>query len=165
MRRTEKALTGEPDYRAHIKNADVEYFNPPDYLASSLSPGATSLVLRLKQIRVVLDAMPASTETERRNRALIVFTIPHRHPRPLVSTLTPRRKMRERGIFSSTVLRAKLEPIGFCFMVLKVLGLSSSSSSPSMRLTTQLGILTADLPATWVTWRRLWIGRIPGFRA
>lgn len=34
MRRTEKALTGEPDYRAHIKNADVEYFNPPDYLAS-----------------------------------------------------------------------------------------------------------------------------------
>ena len=68
-------LAGEVDYRARIKYADVEYFNAPDNLARVATARRHKACPTLKQIRTVLEEMPASTEIERRDRALIAFTI------------------------------------------------------------------------------------------
>lgn len=68
-------LAGEPEYRARLKYADAEYFNPPDNLARVATARRHKACPTLEQIRTVLAAMPASTEIERRDRALIAFTI------------------------------------------------------------------------------------------
>jgi integrase len=58
-----------------IKQADAEYFNAPENLARVATARRHKPCASLKQIRSVVDAMPASTEIERRDRALIAFTI------------------------------------------------------------------------------------------
>jgi integrase len=68
-------LAGEPDYRARIKYADAEYFNVPDNLARVATAHRHRPCPTLTQIRTVLDAMPAATDIERRDRALIAFAI------------------------------------------------------------------------------------------
>jgi site-specific recombinase XerC len=68
-------LAGEPDYRARIKYADAEYFNAPESLARVATARRHKACPTLEQIRIVLKAMPASTEIERRNQALVAFTI------------------------------------------------------------------------------------------
>jgi integrase len=68
-------LAGEPEYRARIKYADAEYFNAPDNLARVATAHRHKPCPTLKQIRAVLDAMPAATEIERRDRALVAFAI------------------------------------------------------------------------------------------
>jgi integrase len=67
-------LSGEARYRA-VKQADAEYFNPPDNLARVATARRHKPCATLKQIRAVLEVMPATTEIERRDRALIAFTI------------------------------------------------------------------------------------------
>jgi site-specific recombinase XerC len=68
-------LAGETDYRTRIKQADAEYFNAPDNLARVVTARRHKPCASLNQICAVLDAMPTSTEIERRDRALIAFTI------------------------------------------------------------------------------------------
>jgi integrase len=68
-------LAGEPDYRSKLKQADAEYFNPPENLSRVASAHRHRPCPTLEQIRAVLDAMPAETEIERRDRALVAFTI------------------------------------------------------------------------------------------
>jgi site-specific recombinase XerC len=68
-------LAGEPDYRARLKYADAEYFNAPENLARVATAHRRKPFPTLEQIRTVLDTMPATTEIERRDRALIAFTI------------------------------------------------------------------------------------------
>lgn len=68
-------LAGEPNYRAKIKYADAEYFNAPDNLSRVATAHRYKACPTLMQIRTVLDAMPAATEIERRDRALIAFAI------------------------------------------------------------------------------------------
>ncbi len=68
-------LAGEPEYRAHIKFADAEYFNPPENLARVASAHRHRPCATLAQIQTVLAAMPATAEIERRDRALVAFTI------------------------------------------------------------------------------------------
>ncbi len=68
-------LAGEPDYRTRIKQADAQYFNPPENLARVATAHRHKHCPTLTQIRTVLDAMPAATEIERRDRALIAFAI------------------------------------------------------------------------------------------
>ncbi len=67
-------LSGEAGY-SRVKQADAEYFNPPDNLARVATARRHKPCASLKQIRAVLDAMPTTTEIERRDRALIAFTI------------------------------------------------------------------------------------------
>jgi integrase len=67
-------LSGEHGY-PRIKQADAEYFNPPDNLARVATARRHKPCASLKQIRAVLAAMPTTTEIERRDRALIAFTI------------------------------------------------------------------------------------------
>jgi integrase len=55
--------------------ADAAYFNPPDKLARAATALRYTPCPTLEQIRMVLDAMPASTHIECRDRALIAFTI------------------------------------------------------------------------------------------
>jgi integrase len=68
-------LAGEPDYRARLKYSDAEYFNAPENLARVATAHRRKSFPTLGQIRTVLDAMPATTEIERRDRALIAFAI------------------------------------------------------------------------------------------
>ena len=68
-------LAGESEYRARIKYADAEYFNAPENLARVATAHRHKPCATLAQIRSVLDAMPAETEIERRDRALIAFAI------------------------------------------------------------------------------------------
>ena len=67
-------LSGEAGY-PRVKQADAEYFNPPDNLARVATARRHRPCASLKQIRAVLDAMPTATEIERRDRALVAFTI------------------------------------------------------------------------------------------
>lgn len=68
-------LAGEPEYRVRIKYVDAEYFNAPENLARVATAHRHKPCPTLAQIRAVLDAMPAETEIERRDRALIAFAI------------------------------------------------------------------------------------------
>ncbi|WP_159729836.1 site-specific integrase [Methylosinus sp. Ce-a6] len=70
-----KWLSGEPEYRSRLKSADADYFNPPDNLARIATAHRHKPCPTLAQIRAVLDAMPATTEPERRDRALVAFAI------------------------------------------------------------------------------------------
>lgn len=68
-------LADQPNYRSRIRYSDAEYFNP------SANDGRIAKAVRerpaptLEQIRYVLEQMPATTDIERRDRALIAFTI------------------------------------------------------------------------------------------
>src|SRR5262249_37718815 len=64
-----------PGHGPRIKPADSAYFSPPDKLARVATAHRYKPCPTLEQIRTVLDAMPASTDNERRDRALIAFTI------------------------------------------------------------------------------------------
>jgi integrase len=68
-------LAQAPGYRARIKLADAEYFNAPDNLWRVATARRYKACPTIKQIRAMLDAVPAETEIERRNRALIAFVI------------------------------------------------------------------------------------------
>jgi integrase len=68
-------LAQQPGYRSRIKPADAAYFTPPDNLSRVATASRYKPCPTLEQIRLVLGAMPTSTDTERRDRALIAFAI------------------------------------------------------------------------------------------
>lgn len=68
-------LAEKPVYRARIRYSDAEYFNPPDNLARVATAHRLKKFPTLDEIRKALAAMPATTEIERRDRALLAFTI------------------------------------------------------------------------------------------
>lgn len=68
-------LAGQPGYKSRIAYADAEYFNlsaKDTRIAKAIRPAR---VPTLEQIRHVIRSMPATTDIERRDRALIAFTI------------------------------------------------------------------------------------------
>jgi integrase len=68
-------LAGQPGYKSRISYADAEYFNlstKDTRIAKAVRPGR---VPTLEQIRHVIQSMPATTDIECRDRALIAFTI------------------------------------------------------------------------------------------
>lgn len=68
-------LAGQPSYKSRISYADAEYFNlsaKDSRIARAIRPAR---VPTLEQIRHVIKSMPATTDVERRDRALIAFTI------------------------------------------------------------------------------------------
>jgi len=68
-------LADRPDYRTRIRYADVEYFNMTENLSRVASAHRRKACPTLAQIQDVLAAMPTESEIDRRNRALVAFTI------------------------------------------------------------------------------------------
>ncbi|MBX3519655.1 MAG: site-specific integrase [Xanthobacteraceae bacterium] len=68
-------LAGQPGFKSRISYADAEYFNLSVKDTRVAKASRPARVPTLEQIRHVIHTMPATTEIEHRNRALIAFTI------------------------------------------------------------------------------------------
>lgn len=68
-------LAREPGYKSHIQYSDAEYFNLSEKDTRIATAQRNKKVPTLDQIKHVIHQMAANTERERRNRALIAFTI------------------------------------------------------------------------------------------
>ena len=68
-------LSTQPGYRSHLTAADAEYFALSDKEARIAKAIAERPVPTIDQIRHVLQTMPAGTDIEMRNRAVVAFTL------------------------------------------------------------------------------------------
>jgi integrase len=68
-------LAGQRGYRSRIDTSDAEYFNPPANQARVAAAHRQQRIPTIEQIRHVLKAMPATTDIEKRDRAVIAFTL------------------------------------------------------------------------------------------
>lgn len=68
-------LAGQPGYRAALSYADAEYFNLSEKETRIARAHREQRQPTLEQIRRVIETMAGTTEIERRDRALIAFTI------------------------------------------------------------------------------------------
>src|SRR5271165_5041884 len=68
-------LAGQPGYKSRISYADAEYFNLSTKDTRIAKAPRPPRVPTLEQIRHVIRSMSAITDIERRDRALIAFTI------------------------------------------------------------------------------------------
>jgi integrase len=68
-------LAGQPGYKSRISYADAEYFNLSAKETRIAKGHREARVPTLEQIRHVIRTMPAASEIERRDRALVAFTI------------------------------------------------------------------------------------------
>lgn len=68
-------LADQRGYASRIKYADAEYFNAPDNLLRTATARRYKSCPTLAQIRAMIEAFTNSTDTERRARALIAFSI------------------------------------------------------------------------------------------
>jgi len=68
-------LAGQPGYKSRISYSDAEYFNLSAKDTRIAKAHREARVPTLEQIRHAIRTMPATTEIERRDRALIGFTI------------------------------------------------------------------------------------------
>jgi len=62
-------------YRSRIDIADVEYFNAPDNLSRVATARRYKACPTVNQVRGMIEAIPAVTEIQQRDRALIAFTL------------------------------------------------------------------------------------------
>jgi integrase len=67
-------LAGQPGYKSRISYSDAEYFNLSAKETRIAKAHRDARVPTLEQIRHVIRTMPAGTEIDRRDRALIAFT-------------------------------------------------------------------------------------------
>jgi integrase len=68
-------LAGQPGFKSKISYSDADYFNLSAREARIAKAHREARVPTLEQIRHVTRTMPAGTEVERRDRALVAFTI------------------------------------------------------------------------------------------
>lgn len=68
-------LADQPGYRSKVTYADAEYFNSSSHDRSVANARRSKPVPTMDQIRHILASMPSTTEIDRRDRALIAFTI------------------------------------------------------------------------------------------
>ena len=68
-------LSTQPGYRSHLSSADAEYFALSEKEARIAKAIAERPVPTIDQIRHVLQTMPAVTDIELRNRAVVAFTL------------------------------------------------------------------------------------------
>jgi integrase len=68
-------LAGQPGYKSRISYADAEYFNLSTKETRIAKAHRIERVPTLEQIRHAIRIMPAGTEIERRDRAILAFTI------------------------------------------------------------------------------------------
>jgi integrase len=68
-------LAKQPGYRSRIDPTDAEYFNPRANQARVAAARREQRMPTVEQIRHVLATMPAETDIEKRDRAVIAFTL------------------------------------------------------------------------------------------
>jgi integrase len=68
-------LAGQRGYKSRVSYSDAEYFNLSAKETRVAKARREERVPTLEQIRHVIGAMPANNELERRDRALVAFTI------------------------------------------------------------------------------------------
>ncbi len=68
-------LAWQPGYKSRFEYSDAEYFNLSDKDTRIATAQREQRVPTLEQIKHVIQKMPTNTEIERRNRALIAFTL------------------------------------------------------------------------------------------
>lgn len=68
-------LSDKPGYKSRFQYSDADYFNLSDKETRIATARREQKVPTLEQIKHVLKVMPTGTEIERRNRALIAFTL------------------------------------------------------------------------------------------
>ena len=68
-------LAGQSGFKSRISYSDADYFNPSANDTRIAKAERDKRVPTLEQIRHVLDAMPTATVLDRRDRALIAFTL------------------------------------------------------------------------------------------
>jgi len=68
-------LAQRPGYKSRIQYSDAEYFNLSDKDTRIATAKRQQKVPTLEQIKHVINTMPAETDIERRNRALVAFTL------------------------------------------------------------------------------------------
>jgi len=68
-------LAWQPGYKSRLQYSDAEYFNLSDKDTRVATAKRQQKVPTLEQIKHVIKTMPADTDIERRNRALVAFTL------------------------------------------------------------------------------------------
>jgi integrase len=68
-------LALQPGYKSRIQYADAEYFNLSEKDTRVATARRQQSFPTLEQVRHVIDTMPTGTDIERRNRALVAFTL------------------------------------------------------------------------------------------
>jgi integrase len=68
-------LSWQPGYKSRLQYSDAEYFNLSDKDTRIATARRPQKVPTMEQIKHVINTMPANTEIERRNRALVAFTL------------------------------------------------------------------------------------------
>jgi site-specific recombinase XerD len=68
-------LAWQPGYKSRVQYADAEYFNLSDKDARIATAKRQQRVPTMEQIKHVINTMRSETEIERRNRALVAFTL------------------------------------------------------------------------------------------
>jgi len=68
-------LSDKPGYKSRFQYSDAQYFNLSDNDMRVATAHREQKAPTLEQVKHVIDAMPAKTDIERRNRALVAFTL------------------------------------------------------------------------------------------
>lgn len=68
-------LAGQPGYRARLQYSDSDYFNLSEKDTRIATAQRERQAPTLEQVRHVIGNMPSGSEIERRNRALVAFTL------------------------------------------------------------------------------------------
>jgi integrase len=75
LKRFFKWLSREPGYKSRIQYSDAEYFNLSDKDTRIATAKRHQKAPTMEQIKYVISTMPTETEIEKRNCALIAFTL------------------------------------------------------------------------------------------
>jgi integrase len=68
-------LAGQPGYKARLQYSDSDYFNMSEKDVRAATAQRERKAPTLEQMKHVIETMPSSSEIERRNRALLAFTL------------------------------------------------------------------------------------------
>jgi integrase len=68
-------LAGQPGYKARFQYSDADYFNLSEKDKRIATAQRERKAPTLEQVKHVIQTMPTETEIERRNRALVTFTL------------------------------------------------------------------------------------------
>jgi len=68
-------LSSQPGYKSRLQYSDADYFNLSEKERRVATAHREQRVPTIEQVKHVISAMPAHTDIEKRNRALIAFTL------------------------------------------------------------------------------------------
>src|SRR5271154_4884335 len=68
-------LAWQPGYKSRLQYSDAEYFNLSDKDTRIATARREQKAPTLEQVKHVIETMPTNTDIERRNRALVAFTL------------------------------------------------------------------------------------------